>query len=416
MKDNRLSYGIDWTLVLVYSFLVCIGWFNLYSTSSLEFGVFDFSDIYGQQLVYIIFSFFVIIAILNFSPRLYETYSLVFYIIGIFLLLGLFVFGKTIKGQTNWYQFGGISLQPSEFMKIFVLLFLAKYLSDTQVNLSQFKYQLIGLLIVFVPILLILMQPDAGSALVFLSLIFLLHRFGLPNWYIYIGFGSIILFLMCLFVDSIYIVGVVLLIMLLFFYQAKKRMKKLSRYLIIFAAISIYSFSVDYIFDHVLEPHQQDRIRVLFDSNINTQKEGYNLNQSMIAIGSGGWFGKGYLEGTQTKGRFVPEQHTDYIFTTIGEEWGFVGSTVVILLFMFLILRIIKITHRQKNKFSQIYGYGVACILAFHFLVNIAMLIKLFPTIGVPLPYFSKGGSSHLTFTVLLFVFIKLDANRINEW
>jgi rod shape determining protein RodA len=359
---------------------------------------------------------FVAVVILNTSPRIFEVYSLFFYVFGIVLLLGLFVFGKTIKGQTNWYQFGGMSLQPSELMKLFTILLLSKYLSDAQVNLNKFNHQFFCLLILAIPIGLILLQPDAGSALVFLSLIFLLHRFGLSSWYIYLGFGAIILFALALFFSPLSIISTIFFIMVFSLIRTKKVKKKWTRYVFVFLIISIYTFSVDYIFDKILEPHQQDRIKVLYQDNINLQKEGYNLNQSLIAIGSGGWFGKGYLEGTQTKGGFVPEQHTDYIFTTIGEEWGFVGSTVIILLFMTLILRILYLTNRQKSKFTQIYGYGVACILGFHFLVNIAMLIKLFPTIGVPLPFFSYGGSSMIAFTLLLFIFIRLDANRLNEW
>ena len=416
MRNYKSSYSPDWKLISLYAILVIIGWFNLYSTSVFEFGTFDVTEVYGKQLIFIVISLVIIVFVLSSNTRIFEIYSLLFYISGIILLAGLFVFGKTIKGQTNWYQFGGVSMQPSEFMKLFTALFLAKYLSDAQVNLEKFNYQIISLLILILPIGLILLQPDAGSALVFLSFIFLLHRFGLSSWYIYLGFGAIILFVLALFFEPLYIIIFTIPLMLISLIKTKKIKKKWLSYLIIFTGISAYTFSVDYIFDQILEPHQQDRIKVLFEDNVNLQKEGYNLNQSLIAIGSGGWFGKGYLEGTQTKGGFVPEQHTDYIFTTIGEEWGFFGSTIVILLFMSLILRILSLTNRQKSKFSQIYGYGVACILGFHFLVNIAMLIKLFPTIGVPLPFFSYGGSSFIAFTVLLFTFIRLDANRLNEW
>lgn len=416
MRDQKITNSIDWITIFIYFGLLIIGWLNLYSTTVVDTTVFDFSLEYGKQLIFILLSFVIIITLLSFSAKIYENYAIIFYIIGIFMLLGLFVFGKTIKGQTNWYQFGPLSLQPSEFVKTTTLLLLAKFLSDSQTKLEYFSYQIKALMIIGVPTLLILLQPDAGSAMVFMSLVFLMYRFGLPHWYIVTGFGAIFLFLFGLFYPPSYIIIPILLIMVYSFFNAKRALRQPIVYVIIFSIITIYTYSVDFVFDNVLEPHQQDRIKVLFDKNINVKREGYNLNQSMIAIGSGGLFGKGYLEGTQTKGGFVPEQQTDYIFTTVGEEWGFVGSTIVILLFLGLILRLIQLSNRQKNPFSKVYGYGVACILSFHFMVNISMLIKLFPTIGVPLPYFSYGGSSMWAFTILLFIFLKLDAYRVNEW
>jgi len=416
MRDQKITNSIDWITIFIYFGLLIIGWLNLYSTTVVDTTVFDFSLEYGKQLIFILLSFVIILTLLSFSAKIYENYAIIFYIIGIFMLLGLFVFGKTIKGQTNWYQFGPLSLQPSEFVKTTTLLLLAKFLSDSQTKLEYFSYQIKALMIIGVPTLLILLQPDAGSAMVFMSLVFLMYRFGLPHWYIVTGFGAIFLFLFGLFYPPSYIIIPILLIMVYSFFNAKRALRQPIVYVIIFSIITIYTYSVDFVFDNVLEPHQQDRIKVLFDKNINVKREGYNLNQSMIAIGSGGLFGKGYLEGTQTKGGFVPEQQTDYIFTTVGEEWGFVGSTIVILLFLGLILRLIQLSNRQKNPFSKVYGYGVACILSFHFMVNISMLIKLFPTIGVPLPYFSYGGSSMWAFTILLFIFLKLDAYRVNEW
>jgi rod shape determining protein RodA len=416
MRDQKITNSIDWIAIFLYMALVSIGWLNLYSTTVTDTTVFDFSLEYGKQLIFILLSFVIILTLLSFSAKIYENYAIIFYVIGIFMLLGLFVFGKTIKGQTNWYQFGPLSLQPSEFVKTTTLLLLAKFLSDSQTKLEYFSYQVKAMMIIGVPTLLILLQPDAGSAMVFMSLVFLMYRFGLPHWYIVTGFGAIFLFLFGLFYPPTYIIVPILLVMIYSYFNTKRAYRQPIVYAIIFSVISIYTYSVDYVFDSVLEPHQQDRIKVLFDKNINVKREGYNLNQSMIAIGSGGLFGKGYLEGTQTKGGFVPEQQTDYIFTTVGEEWGFVGSTIVILLFLGLILRLIQLSNRQKNPFSKVYGYGVACILSFHFMVNISMLIKLFPTIGVPLPYFSYGGSSMWAFTILLFIFLKLDAYRVNEW
>jgi rod shape determining protein RodA len=354
--------------------------------------------------------------LLTVDAKIYDKYSLIFYGIGILLLAGLFVAGKTIKGQTNWYSFGGFSLQPSEFAKIATALVLSKFLSDVQINLKNTNHQLIAFAIIAFPVGLIMMQPDAGSAMIFASLTLVLYREGLPGWYLGTGAIAVVLFLLALLVKPLFIVILALIIILAQFFLTRRAFRNPILSAIAFVAIAGFVYSVDFVYENVLEDHQKDRINVLFDKDVNQQAEGYNLNQSMIAIGSGGWFGKGYLEGTQTKGGFVPEQHTDYIFTTVGEEWGFVGSLVIIALFVTLLLRIIYLAERQKSKFSRTYGYCVAAILFMHFFVNITMLIKLFPTIGVPLPFFSYGGSSLWAFTILLFIFIKMDANKVNEW
>jgi rod shape determining protein RodA len=358
----------------------------------------------------------IIFIILFTDAKLFERFSFVFYGIGIILLLGLFVFGKTIKGQTNWYQFGGFGFQPSEFVKTATALLLAKYLSYSQINLKFTKHQLMGLAIMGLPIFLILMQPDAGSAMIFISLIFVLNREGLPSWFFISGIAAIVLFFLSLVIAPTYLVIIVFIFMIAHYILNRKISRNPVVYGLVYVVIVAFSFSVSFVYNNVLEAHQKDRINVLIGDDVDMKKEGYNLDQSMIAIGSGGFFGKGYLEGTQTKGGFVPEQHTDYIFTTVGEEWGFIGSIFVIALFVALFLRIIYLAENQKTKFSRIYGYCVATYLFMHFFVNIAMLIKLFPTIGVPLPFFSYGGSSLWAFTILLFIFIKLDANKVNEW
>lgn len=418
MKNQSVINNIDWITVIIYIILVIMGWMNIYSASLPleETSFFDLSQIYGKQMLFITLAIPLIFIILSMDAKIFEKYSTVFYILGIFSLLGLFVFGKTIKGQTNWYQFGGFGFQPSEFVKTATALVLAKLVSDTQINLKKFKHQLFALSVFGFPVLLILMQPDAGSAMIFLSLIFVLYREGLPSWYLWTGFIGIALFILALVVKPIFLIGFVLLIMIIHFILNTRITRNPIIYGIIFVLITGMVLSVDYVYETVLEPHQKDRINVLIGEDVNMQKEGYNLNQSMIAIGSGSWLGKGYLEGTQTKGGFVPEQHTDYIFTTVGEEWGFVGASVVIFLFVCLFLRIIYLAERQKTKFSRIYGYCVATYLFTHFFVNISMLIKLFPTIGVPLPFFSYGGSSLWAFTIMLFIFIKMDANKVNEW
>jgi rod shape determining protein RodA len=418
MKNQSIGNNLDWLTVLLYALLVIGGWMTIYSASLPleETSLFDVSQIYGRQMLFIGLSVPLILALLFTDAKIFERLCFVFYGLGIILLLGLFVFGVTKKGQTNWYQFGGFGFQPSEFVKTGTALLLAKYLSYSQINLSKTKHQFIGFAIIGLPILLILMQPDAGSAMIFLSLIFVLNREGLPSWYLISGVIAIVLFFLALILNPIYILIGAFIIMLFHYFANRRISRNPIIYSIVFIIIGVFSFSVNYLYNDVLEPHQKDRIDVLINDNVDLKNEGYNLNQSMIAIGSGGLLGKGYLEGTQTKGGFVPEQHTDYIFTTVGEEWGFVGSVIVIFLFASLFLRILYLAENQKTKFSRVYGYCVATYLFTHFFVNIAMLIKLFPTIGVPLPFFSYGGSSLWAFTIMLFIFIKLDANKVNEW
>ena len=418
MKNQSVGNRIDYISILLYIVLVITGWMTIYSASLPleETSIFDISQIYGRQMLFIGLTIPLIFIILFTDAKIFERLSFVFYSLGIILLLGLFVFGVTKKGQTNWYQFGGFGFQPSEFVKTATALLLAKYLSYSQINLKLTKHQIIGLAIVGLPILLILMQPDAGSAMIFVSLIFVLNREGLPSWYFFAGIIAIALFFLSLVIQPIYLISVLLVIMIIHYIFNRKISRNPIVYGLLYLVMAGFSYSVSYVYDSVLEPHQKDRINVLIGDDVDMKREGYNLNQSMIAIGSGGLLGKGYLEGTQTKGGFVPEQHTDYIFTTVGEEWGFIGSITVILLFVALFLRIIYLAENQKTKFSRVYGYCVATYLFTHFFVNIAMLIKLFPTIGVPLPFFSYGGSSLWAFTILLFIFIKLDANKVNEW
>ncbi len=418
MKNQSIVNRIDYVTILIYIVLVIMGWMTIYSASLPieETSIFDLSQIYGRQMLFIGLTIPLIFIILFTDAKLFERLSFVFYGIGIILLIGLFVFGVTKKGQTNWYQFGGFGFQPSEFVKTATALLLAKYLSFSQINLKKTKHQIVGFLIIILPVLLILMQPDTGSAMIFLALIFVLNREGLPSWYFFSGIIAIALFFLSLVIQPIYIIAVIFVIMVIHYIFNRKITRNPIVYGLLYLVMAGFAFSVSYVYDSVLEPHQKDRIDVLIGDDVDMKREGYNLNQSMIAIGSGGLLGKGYLEGTQTKGGFVPEQHTDYIFTTVGEEWGFVGSVVVILLFVALFLRIIYLAENQKTKFSRVYGYCVATYLFTHFFVNIAMLIKLFPTIGVPLPFFSYGGSSLWAFTILLFIFIKLDANKVNEW
>lgn len=417
MKNQSVTNNIDWITILLFIILVIMGWLNIYSASLPleETSIFDIDQIYGKQILFICLTIPLVLVVLTVDAKIYEKYAFVFYIIGLVSLLGLFVFGKTIKGQTNWYSIGGFTLQPSEFVKTSTALLLAKYLSDVQVNLKNFNDQLKAFVIIGVPLLLILVH-DTGTAMIFVALIFVLYREGLPSWYLWTGFSAILLFFMALLIEPHFVLIIAFAIISIQFLLSKRINRNPIASAVIFVLIAGFTYSVDFVYDNVLEAHQKDRINVLFGENVDLKNEGYNLNQSMIAIGSGGWFGKGFLEGTQTKGGFVPEQHTDYIFTTVGEEWGFVGAIVVIALFISLFLRIIYLAENQKTKFSRVYGYCVATFLFAHFIVNISMLIRLFPTIGVPLPFFSYGGSSLFAFSILLFIFIKMDANKVNEW
>lgn len=368
-----------------------------------------------KQLLFIVLTIPLILVLLYVDGKVYEKYASVFYIIGLLSLAGLFVFGKTIKGQANWYSFGSFGLQPSEFVKTSTALALAKYLSDVQINLKDINRQLQVLGILGLPILLIV-PHDPGSALIYCFLIVVLYREGLPAWYIWTGFISIILFVMTLVLEPEYVILLSLVVIILVYFKSRLGDRNIVLSSIIFVLTSAFVLSVSYVFNNVFKQHHRDRFNILLGKAVDMKGIGYNTNQSEIAVGSGGWFGKGFLEGTQTKGGFVPEQHTDYIFTTVGEEWGFVGSLFVILMFVCLLLRIVYLAERQKTKFSRVYGYCVASILFIHFFVNIAMVLGIFPTIGVPLPFFSYGGSGLWGFTILLFVFIKMDANKVNEW
>lgn len=419
MKNQSVTNNLDWISVVIYFILLIMGWLNIYSSSlstvDQETSIFDFSQIYGKQFLFIVLTIPLIFVILSVDGKFYEKFSSVFYIIGLLSLAGLFVFGKTVKGQANWYSFGAFGLQPSEFVKAATALALAKYLSDVQVNLKDFKQQLQALAIVALPILLIL-PHDPGSALIYSVFILVLYREGLPSWYVWTGFIALILFILALIIEPLVLIGIALAVIIFVYFRSRLINRNWVLSSIVFVMIGGFVFSVDYVFENVFKQHHRDRFNILLGKEVDMKGIGYNTNQSEIAIGSGGWFGKGYLEGTQTKGGFVPEQHTDYIFTTVGEEWGFLGSLIVISLFVILIIRIIYLSERQKTKFSRVYGYCVAGILFIHFFVNIAMVVGIFPTIGVPLPFFSYGGSGLWGFTILLFIFLKMDANKVNEW
>jgi len=417
MKSQSTIANIDWITVLIYMALVTMGWINIFSASVPVEGItqFDFSAEYGKQLIFIGLSLFLIIFLLSLDAKIYEKYSGLFYVLALLSLVGLFLFGKTVNGQTNWYGIGSFSIQPSEFAKVATALALAKFLESPNVDLNLFSTQIRALSIIGIPMLLIL-PNDPGSALVFMFLVFALYREGLPFIYLLIGAIVLVLFILAMVIDVWIIILSIFLITAFLYFRTKKVHRNILASLIVFAGISLFVFSSDYIFENVLQPHHRDRINVILGKEVDVKGAGYNLNQSKIAIGSGGLSRKGFLEGTQTKGSFVPEQHTDFIFTTVAEEWGFLGSLFVVILFVALMFRILYLAEQQRSKFSRIYGYGVVCILFIHFFANIGMVIGIFPTIGIPLPLFSYGGSGLWAYTLLIFIFIKLDANKVNEW
>lgn len=407
--------------------LVTIGWLTIYSTTVPEndVSIFDTHFFFGKQLFYIGLSLVLIIFLLAIDPKFYENFSPILYVISITMLAGLFIAGKKINGSLSWYSFGSFTLQPSEFAKVTTALFLAKYLSNLHTDLKKFKDLLIAILILAIPGILILLQPDAGSLLVFVSLTFVLYREGMPakllmsmNLALFIflltlKFGILPTLLFCIIGCGMYV-----------FWLLRKRKKIPYRQIFVTLLLCIVTSSITpFVFDSVFKQHHRNRFSLWLRMESDPQKLaelrrdfGYNTYMAESAITSGGYWGKGFLQGTRTKGNFVPEQQTDYIFTTLAEEKGLIGTLIVVFLFTFLLLRLITLAENQRSKFSRIYGYCVVSILFIHFFVNIGMVIGILPTIGIPLPFFSYGGSGLWAFTILLFVFLRLDANRIHDW
>ena len=422
-RKNNIFFGIDWILILFYVVLIFIGWLNIYSATytNEQIELLNFTTEYGKQLIWIGCSVPIILVILIFDAKFYEQYASIIYLAALAMLVGLFLFGKNINGATSWYGFGIFSLQPSEFAKAAVALAMSKLVSDKLFNLKKLNTQVQAFLILFFPALLITLQPDPGSAIVYAAFVFVLYREGLPFYYISIGFISIFLFIITLYFSmKASLIGLTILftiILLYFVFLRKKAFKKgWIKIVGIFLVITLFSFSVNYVFNNIFEQRHRDRFNILLGKTDDIKSIGYNTNQAVTTIASGGLKGKGFLQGERTQGNFVPEQQTDYIFTTVGEEWGFIGSSIVIILFVLFVLRIIRIAERQKSKFSRVYGYSIAAIFFTHFAINIGMVLNILPTIGIPLPFFSYGGSALWGFTILLFIFIRLDANRSYEW
>jgi len=423
-EKNNIFAGIDWLLVFLYIILVGFGWLNIFAASKTEENheILDFSTKYGKQILWISLSVPLIISILFFNSKFYEKFASILYLISIFSLLLLFPLGNEINGAKSWFNFGVMSLQPSEFVKACTALAVAKLLSDRQYNFKLIKNQIKAFIIVFFPAFLITLQPDAGSALIYLSFFFVLNREGLTLNYILLGAAVIALFVLTIFFKAntmfISLFIIISIVAAYIIYRGGKRFFRFNWYKILgfYALVALFIFGTEFTYNNVFKQHHRDRFEVLLGMKVDNVNIGYNSYQSELTISSGGWFGKGFLEGDITQGNFVPEQHTDYIFSTVGEEWGFIGSSFVIIVFMLMMYRIIYLAETHPNKFGRIYGYGLASILFFHVIVNVGMVIGLLPTVGIPLPFFSYGGSSLWGFTILLFIFIRLDAHKNYDW
>ena len=419
-ERNSIIGKIDWIIVFIYLALVLIGWFSIFSARYNEAhpSIFDMSQVYGKQLIWIGVSLLMGFIILLIDAKFFNAFSMWIYIAVLFSLFAVLVYGKATKGATSWIDLGGgVKFQPSEFAKMATALALAGYLDRLDVDLQKRKDQIVAITLVLIPMALVLLQNDTGSAIVFVSFIFVFYREGLPGagWVMLAGVVAIILFVFTLIWSQkiMYIILGGLLVLTLTYYILNKK-KHLITMLGVFACMFVFVFSVNYAFSKVLQEHQRSRIEVLLGMKDDPKGDGYNVHQSKIAIGSGGLTGKGFLQGTQTKYDFVPEQHTDFIFCTIGEEGGFFGTATVVLLYVALLVRLIILAERQRSTFSRVYGYGVAGIFFVHVAINIGMTIGLVPVIGIPLPFLSYGGSSMLAFTIMLAIFVKQDANRLN--
>ena len=385
-----------------------------------------FFAIYGfLSFIFVLFIFLtlgLIVVILSIEAKFYERFSSIIYIISMLSLVGLFLFGKNVNGATSWYAIGGMTLQPSEFAKAATALAVAKYISDLNTNINSFKDQIRTFIIIIIPAILVLLQNDTGSTVVYAAFFFVLYREGLPKHYLTIGLLLALLSIFSLKFGALSSSIISTVLILVYHFSRKKRAPLLQSLFVLLICISV-SFGIKFFYQSVLQPHQQDRISLWLrlekdPAKLEAMKRtfAYNLNESEKAISSGGITGRGFMEGERTTGKFVPEQHTDYIFSTVCEEWGFLGSAFVVILFVLLLIRILHLAELQKSQFSRVYGYSVAAIIFMHFLINIGMVMGLIPTIGIPLPLFSYGGSGLWAFTILIFIFIKLDSNRINEW
>ncbi len=469
IRKVSLIKSLDWWSVALYALLIFLGWINIYAAvyNEAHQSIFDITQRYGKQLMWIGAAVFLAVSILLIDSKFYSVFAYPIFFSLLFLLAAVLIFGRDVKGARSWFELGAFRFQPAEFAKFATCLALAQYVSQHNFKIHNIKSLFISGAIIFAPMALIVLQGDAGSALVYSVFLLVLFREGLSGVVLFLGAWAIILFIVTLLSPPLLVFGIVLFLGLLIarfmglnwsriakaivvlvvvfgvlvlintalnleisyallfavtlfltafpflIYSYMHRLKRVAFLIMIVVGSVFYSYSVGYVFDNVLESHQRTRINELLGIESDPYGAGYNVAQSKIAIGSGGVWGKGFLNGTQTKFKFVPEQSTDFIFCTVGEEWGFVGAVTVILLELIFVLRLIFLAERQRSKFSRIYGYGAACILFFHLAVNIGMTIGLAPVIGIPLPFFSYGGSSLWSFTILVFIFLRLDANRL---
>lgn len=415
MRERRgIFQHIDWWLVVLFLVLVILGWLNIYAAvyDEKHSSILDMETRYGKQLIWIIASLLLAMIILLIDGKFFSQFAYLFYGIGILLLIAVIFSGREISGSKSWFQIAGIALQPAEFAKIGAALAVAKYLGNLDVDIRKPRTMLILAGMLFVPMVLVILQHDTGSAIVFISLVFVFYRAGMSEKLMILLIALPLLAVLALWMNKYILIAALFVAGVIYFLYTSRKIRILITLIIIYLASVFYVFSVDYGVNRLLEPHQRSRIHVLFGKEVDLKGAGYNVNQSLIAIGSGGFWGKGFLQGTQTKYNFVPEQSTDFIFCTVGEEWGFRGSFLVIGLFITLLFRIIFLAERQRSKFSRLYGYGVASIIFFHFAINVGMTLGIVPVIGIPLPFFSYGGSSLWSFTILLFIFIRQDSYR----
>jgi rod shape determining protein RodA len=417
-ERTHVFQNIDWSLIIVWFLLSVFGWISIYAAvyNPEHHSIFDLSQRYGKQLMWIGAAIVLAFIVILIDPKFFNQFSFLIYGFMLVIMVAVLLFGKEVSGSKSWFQIGSFALQPAEFMKFATSLALAHFLSLQEKTLNTLKAKVLASVIILVPAALILLQNDTGSALVFVSFIFVLYRFGLSGNIFVIGFVAILLGILALLLSTIpqklILVGILLLPTVLITVYMKKTIQHFVKLYGVFLIIIGYIFIVDIAFSK-LQPHQQIRIKVLLNMESDPKGAGYNVLQSKIAIGSGGFFGKGFLNGTQTKFDFVPEQSTDFIFCTVGEEWGFLGSLTVLGLFAFLLTRLVIAAERQRSFISKVYGYGVVSIIFFHLTINIGMVLGLLPVIGIPLPFFSYGGSSLWAFTILLFIFIRQDAERM---
>ncbi|MGM9477472.1 rod shape-determining protein RodA [Pedobacter sp. GSP4] len=413
-QGNRFFFNVDWITVLIYIALCAVGFTNIFASVPPEkSAAFDFGALYGKQLIYIVTGLVLGLSILLFDGRLFNVFAPFIYGITLLLLVIVLFVGRNVGGNQAWIPIGSFRLQPSEFAKFGTALLLARYVSTFNPKFRDIKSIVIAGLIVLAPLLLIMLQPDTGSALVFLAFMFPLYREGLSGYFLLIFLGMIVLFVADFLVPTYVLILILTTIGGLFIYNNRRKQKIIISTVLVTLVAIAYLFVVKIAYEKVLAPHQRSRIELMLGLKTDNKGAGYNVIQSQIAIGSGQATGRGFLQGTQTKYGYVPEQSTDFIFSTIGEEWGFLGCSVVIGLYIFLLLRLINLAERQRSTFSRVYGYSVACILFFHVFINIGMTIGIIPVIGIPLPLISYGGSSLWSFTILLFIFLKLDSNRM---